>query len=170
METIACIPCSKPVKIGERKPHQGKIHFVVEDECGDKKCEYCPKTFKNTSTLSMHISRKHAAEAGRQIEPYACGQCEERFTSSSARLHHIANHHEISYTKCPHPTCKYEGKNKQSIFTHFVKKHMDRNSMRVEIVVGVESKCLTCEKVMKESAIAYHLATCNRESPFCKMV
>jgi len=69
METIACIPCS--VRIGERKPRQGKIHAAIENVAGEKMCEYCPKTFKNASTLSMHISRKHAAEAGRKIDAYA---------------------------------------------------------------------------------------------------
>ena len=166
METIACIPCS--ARIGERKPRQGKIHTAIENVAGEKMCEYCPKTFKNASTLSMHISRKHTAEAGRQIDAYACNHCDERFTSSSARLHHIKNHHEISYTKCADPNCKYEGKNKQSLFTHFVKKHMNRDFMRCVIGDGTTSKCLTCTKVMKESAMAYHLATCNPESPFCK--
>lgn len=163
-----CAPCSEPIKVGERKPRQGKLHFIIECENGEKLCEYCPKTFKNSSTLSMHISRIHASEAGRQINPYACTHCDERFTSSSARGHHIKNHHEISQIKCPDPICKYEGKNKQSVYTHYVKRHMNRDAMCQVIGSGTDAKCLTCPKVMKTTAIAYHLATCNPESPFYK--
>jgi hypothetical protein len=68
------------VKTGERKKLQGTHHkYIVNNVCnsGNFTCNYCEKTSKNQSTISEHISRLHASEAGRMVMPFECAICKK---------------------------------------------------------------------------------------------
>jgi hypothetical protein len=117
--------------------------------------------------LSEHITRKHAEEAGRKVNPCSCDYCGEKFVAKTHLTHHIKNHHEIVYMRCPHPDCGYKSKQKQSVCSHYAKHHMNWKKMySVCDGDGGMVKCLTCSKEMKENVVAYHLSKCSPTSPF----
>jgi hypothetical protein len=169
METIFCDPCVKPsvesVAIGLRKRIQGKFHNYKMNESCEYLCEYCDYTSKKKSTLSEHITRKHAEEAGRKVNPCSCDYCGEKFVAKTHLTHHIKNHHEIVYVACPHPDCGYKSNQTQSLCSHYAKHHMNWKKMYVELE-GKMVRCLTCFKEMKQNGVAYHLSKCNPRSPF----
>lgn len=169
METIFCDPCVKPsvesVAIGLRKRILGKYHKYKMNESGEYDCEYCDYTSKKKTTLSEHITRKHAEEAGRKVNPCSCDYCGEKFVAKTHLTHHIKNHHEIVYVACPHPDCGYKSKQKQTVCSHYAKHHMNWKKM-YSVCDKNTVKCLTCSKEMKGNGIAYHLSKCSPMSPF----
>jgi hypothetical protein len=57
----------------------------------------------------------------------------------------------------------------QSLFTHYVRKHMNERSLiRYITADGSTAECLHCKKEMKTSSMTYHLAKCVPDSPFSK--
>ena len=125
-------------------------------------CPYCNwkcKSLKPT-TFAMHISRKHAEELGRAVNPYACHKCSKTFTARTHLNHHIANHHNISYQDCPHPECNYVAKNKCSLMAHYATRHMK------VILDRCKDSCITCSRT--DSVTPYHIAKCHPLSPFSK--
>jgi len=161
----SCMPCDTPVKNGERKRFQGKMHSLKKNEDDEYECNYCDYVSKKSTTMSEHITRKHAAEAGRQVNPFACSYCETRFVSKTALSHHVKNHHEISYTKCPIDGCRHMSKTKQSLCAHVVSKHLLVVTVMREIGDDM-CECMSCFKKMKKHGIAYHASKCNPRSPF----
>jgi len=156
---------SEPVLDGMRKKRQGVKHRHTKNEEGDYMCKYCDFTTANASTVSEHITRKHAVEAGRQVNPFECVHCLDRFSSKTAMLHHISNHHVIVMQSCPKDGCTYQGKSQAAICTHYVRKHMDL-AANSRVISSTETMCGCCDKVMKPATMVYHLARCSSESPF----
>ena len=163
---VVCLPSTAyPVLDGMRKKQQGVKHKHVKNSDGDYMCQYCDYTTANQSTVSEHITQKHAAEAGRLVKPFECIHCLERFVSKTAMLHHISNHHIIVLQTCPKVGCEYSGKSQAAVYTHYVRRHMNlgANSRTVSLT---ETMCLCCNKVMKPATLVYHLAKCSVVSPF----
>jgi len=157
------------VKIGDRKKLQGTHHKYIVNESGEYTCNYCEKTSKNQSTISEHISRLHAAEAGRIVKPFECPTCEKRFNSVSIRDQHIQNNHFNIRDSCVAPGCKYTGKSGSALCSHYARKHMDIDSM-ITMIDGEIAECNHCNKQLNKSSIIYHLARCNPASPYCKSI
>jgi hypothetical protein len=141
-------------------------HKYERDADGLIQCPYCDCKKKNLSTISMHVSVNHASEMGRESNPFKCEHpgCNKRFPIKTRLQHHVNNHHVIENLDCPFPGCKYsDAKNKQTLYTHYVRKHMNYETMCNGNV------CNTCNST-KPTGIIYHLATCNANSPFCKSI
>ena len=160
---------STVVKIGGKKQFQGKTHRYTKNESGEFVCEYCEKTSPNQSTISEHISRIHPKESGRQQDPFECPLCLKLFNSSSIREQHIQNKHENQRKLCVASGCSYEGKCNASLRTHYVRKHMNYNSLITYRSDDI-AMCNNCSTCMKPSTAIYHISTCSPLSPFCKEI
>jgi hypothetical protein len=170
MTTIANNKKKSPVvKIGERKKLQGTHHKYIVNELGEYTCNYCEKTSKNQSTISEHISRLHASEAGRIVKPFECPTCQKRFNSVSIRDQHIQNNHFNIRDNCMAPGCNYKGKSGSALCSHYARKHMDSSSLITEVDCEI-SMCNHCSKHLNKSSILYHLAICSPISPYCKSI
>ena len=106
----------------------------------------------------------HTELAGREL-PHVCSYCDMSFKSSSILENHIKNLHEIVYLQCG--LCSCEFKTKGLLYSHHVKKHMDKKELFTKVIDGY--KCMECD-VVKKSGIEYHVALCNPKSLFCKGV
>ena len=160
-----------------RQKKQGVQHCFSKNMGIDGKyiCPYCDEyKTKNCSTMSMHISRKHGIVAGRQVDFFKCASCPKKFNTGSALAHHNKTH-EVCTLPCSN--CDMKFKTDAALCTHYVRAHMDENSMvKVLIKDGVKDgvkdegdrQCLCCNKVKKERSMTYHLAKCSPESPFSK--
>ena len=124
------------------------------------KCPYCEWSSQKGSTFSMHISIKHAAEVGKEIDPYKCEFCEKKFSAQTRLDHHISNHHIIILKNCSFLGCKYQGKNNGSLISHYVRMHLPHLATECKKVGG----CTGCSR--KGSISNYHIGKCNKESPF----
>jgi hypothetical protein len=123
-------------------------------------CPYCDWSSQKGTTFSMHISRKHASEAGKEVNPYKCSYCQLDFSAKTHLNHHIANHHEINLINCCHDGCTYKGKNKTSIISHYVNKHMPNIVKECK----AHNKCVSCDRT--GTITPYHIGKCHKESPF----
>jgi len=171
MATNATNNSNPVVKTGERKKLQGTHHKYIVNLCNSGKyvCNYCEKTSKNQSTISEHISRLHATEAGRMAMPFECAICEKRFNSASIRDQHIQNNHFNIRDSCVSPGCKYTGKSASALCSHYARKHMDTDSL-ITMIDGNIAECNHCNKQLNKSSIIYHLARCHPASPYCKSI
>ena len=142
-----------------RKTFDGNI-MISLPACGE--CPFCDWKCKSMkgSTWAMHMSRKHTTELGRSVDPYKCSQCDKKFCSRSHLNHHVANHHEVILQNCPDPACCYQGKNRASVVTHYMRKHLKEVIDRCEAVDG----CVSCDRTGAVSV--YHMGVCNPCSPF----
>jgi len=119
--------------------------------------------------MSMHISRKHGEEAGRQTNFFSCTSCNNKFNTGTALAHHIKAAHTLASIPCKDPCCKLIFKMEQSLCTHYVRKHMNEQSLiRYTAADGSTAECLHCKKEMKTTSMTYHLAKCVPDSPFSK--
>lgn len=129
------------------------------------KCPLCDWVCKsmNSSTFSMHMSRKHAEQLDRDPLPYACSDCDKRFTARTHLNHHVASTHNIVYFSCPYDGCPYQAKNKQSLCSHYGNKHMND----IKKACMLNDICIECGKEDIISGLAYHIAICNKSSQLC---
>lgn len=157
-------------EIQTRIKGQGVQHSFDKNSVGKYMCPYeCQYCTLNESTMSMHISRKHGEESGRQTNFFSCTSCDNKFNTGTALAHHIKAHHEPASIPCKDPCCKLIFKMEQSLCTHYVRKHMNERSLiRYTANDGSTAECLHCKKEMKTSSITYHLAKCVPDSPFSK--
>lgn len=167
-KTQLIIEEDEPIKneILKEQPKKYISHKYEKDEAGLLKCPYCDCKKKNLSTISMHVSANHASEMGKDVNPHKCEypDCGKTFPIRTRLQHHINNHHKIDNLCCPFPECGYtDSKNKATLYTHYVRKHMNYDTMCRGTV------CNTCGSD-KNTGIIYHLATCHQASPFCKPV
>ena len=147
-----------------RVKKQGVSHTFIQDVEGKYICSYCDfKSLKKT-TVSEHVSRIHPKEAGRQITPFQCKYCGEKFQNKSAQLHHVKNHHEITMVQCPFDGCEYESKNNTTLCAHYSRKHMP--SLTTDTTIADVIECSICKKTMKKATGHYHSAKCWPLSPF----
>ena len=94
-----------------------------------------------------------------------CPNCPESFYVRTQLLHHIANHHSSTKYQCFDPECRWTFRSQTTHKIHYVRKHMKDKQLFVRR--GKEfSECLSCHRILKHSAISYHVALCSRESPF----
>jgi hypothetical protein len=149
---------------------QGVQHSFDKNSVGKYICPYeCQYCTVNESTMSMHISRKHGEEAGRQINFFSCTSCDNKFNTGTSLAHHIKAAHEQASIPCKDPSCKLIFKMEQSLCTHYVRKHMNERSLiRYITADGSTAECLHCKKEMKTTSMTYHLAKCVPDSPFSK--
>jgi len=157
-------------EIQTRIKKQGVQHSFDKNSVGKYMCPYeCQYCTVNESTMSMHISRKHGEEAGRQTNFFSCTSCDNKFNTGTALAHHIKAQHEPASIPCKDPCCKLIFKMEQSLCTHYVRKHMnERYLIRYITADKSTAECLHCKKEMKTSSITYHLAKCVPDSPFSK--
>jgi hypothetical protein len=157
-------------EIQMRIKKQGVQHSFDKNSVGKYMCPYeCQYCTVNESTMSMHISRKHGEEAGRQTNFFSCTSCDNKFNTGTALAHHIKAAHTLASIPCKDPCCKLIFKMEQSLCTHYVRKHMNEQSLiRYTVADGSTAECLHCKKEMKTSSITYHLAKCVPDSPFSK--
>ena len=157
-------------EIQMRIKKQGVQHSFDKNSVGKYICPYeCQYCTVNESTMSMHISRKHGEEAGRQTNFFSCTSCDNKFNTGTALAHHIKAAHTLASIPCKDPCCKLIFKMEQSLFTHYVRKHMNEQSLiRYTVADGSTAECLHCKKEMKTSSMTYHLAKCVPKSPFSK--
>jgi len=163
-----CGDCETLPKKEVRIKKQGVAHTHIKNESGNYMCPYeCAYTSVKLSTMSMHVSRKHGEEAGRQINHFECAECGERFQTGTSRSHHIVARHGTAELKCFAPGCHHKSKLDQSMLTHYVSKHMNMDKMISYLdTSGKMAQCNTCCKQMKTTSIRYHLAKCSIESPY----
>jgi hypothetical protein len=141
---------------------QGIKHKWVENEDGLFECPYgCDYKTKNRSTISEHVSRLHAKNAGRQVLPFQCKYCDQPHQAKTDLNNHIARFHEIVRVHCP--DCNYSAKDKYALYTHYGAKHMP---LCTETTPSGQEQCMVCSKTMSKQASKYHVATCFVESPF----
>uniref|UniRef100_A0A6C0I8N8 C2H2-type domain-containing protein n=1 Tax=viral metagenome TaxID=1070528 RepID=A0A6C0I8N8_9ZZZZ len=160
----------EPLQLCKEKEDEKKkkyiSHTYEKDEHGLLKCPYCDCKKKNLSTISMHVTANHASEMGKEVNPHKCDypDCGKSFPIKTRLFHHIKNHHQVESLCCPFPNCEYmDSKNKATLYTHYVRKHMNYETMCSGTV------CNTCNSD-KNTGIIYHLATCHPASPFCKVI
>nr|CAI5857407.1 unnamed protein product [Callosobruchus analis] len=81
-----------------RKREQSKKRNNSKDDIGDSdgeiKCEYCEKTFKNSSRLKQH-QICHS-----QQRPHACIYCDRRFKLKHQLATHVKRHLKDYVAKC----------------------------------------------------------------------
>lgn len=157
-------------EIQMRIKKQGVQHSFDKNSVGKYICPYeCQYCTVNESTMSMHISRKHGEEAGRQTNFFSCTSCDNKFNTGTALAHHIKAQHEPASIPCKDPSCNLIFKMEQSLCTHYVRKHMNELSLiRYTATDESTAECLHCKKEMKTTSITYHLAKCVPDSPFSK--
>lgn len=148
-----------------RVRRQGIKHNWVKNENGLFMCPYpnCIHPPGKRSTMSEHVTQKHAEEAGRQVLPFQCDHCGKNYQAKTHLNNHIRDQHEIVRVHCPHPKCNYSAKNKYALYTHYSAKHL---SNRTKTTASGEEECIGCQKIMSKQASKYHVATCYVESPF----
>jgi len=143
-----------------KKGFKGAIHLHKVNDDGTRGCPYCDYTTKNGSTLSMHITRIHPLECGRDISPHQCKYCGQGFQASTNLQHHIRNMHEIVLHKCPVAGCSYEkAKNTTTLANHISAKHLKH---------CYENDTCNCCNTYVGSSIKYHVAFCCETSPLFK--
>lgn len=149
---------------------QGVQHSFDKNLVGKYMCPYeCQYCTVNESTMSMHISRKHGEESGRQMNFFECSKCDDSFDTGTALTHHFKAAHTLATIPCKDPSCKLMFKMEQSLCTHYVKKHMNEQVLlRYTASDGSMAECRHCKKEMKTTSLTYHLAKCVPESPFSK--
>ena len=157
-------------EIQTRNKKQGTQHSFDKNSVGKYICPYeCQYCTVNESTMSMHISRKHGEEAGRQMNFFECPKCDDSFDTPTALTHHFKAAHTLASIPCKDPSCKLMFKMEQSLCTHYVRKHMNERSLiRYITADGSTAECLHCKKEMKTTSMTYHLAKCVPDSPFSK--
>lgn len=164
-EVVICEPVSRTYKpvLNEtrvKKGFQGVIHKHETNDEGSRKCPYCDYNCIKGSTLSMHITRTHPFDSQREISPHVCQYCNKGFQASTNLAHHIKNHHEIVYHKCPVDGCSYENaKNTTTLAAHISSKHLKH--------CYANDTCLSCNTYVG-SSIKYHVAFCSSASPLYK--
>ena len=148
-----------------RKKKQGVCHSWVPDEDGVYKCPYlyCSHSSRKRTTMSEHVSRKHAEEAGRQLLPFHCSYsgCDKKYQAKTDLNNHVRDFHEIVRVKCPE--CDYFAKNKYALYPHYSAKHMP---ISTQTTPSGEEQCIYCCKIMTKMAAKSHVAKCYEESPF----
>lgn len=149
----------------ERVKGQGVRHTHLKNSNGNYACKYCDFETKKRSTLSEHIARKHAVEAGRQLNAFECDQCDKTFQASTQLQHHVINHHTDATMMCSFEGCCKKSKNLQTMMSHYTNKHMDK-TLCIVIEPNNVVQCKECKKRMKMSNVTYHLAKCSSLSPF----
>jgi hypothetical protein len=158
------IELCKPVTVTD-KPKIAKSKYS-KDADQNLICPFCSEyKTKRPSTMSEHVRNTHTIESGRGEHQHKCEypECGKDFTNKSLLQHHVKTFHEITYIQCPHPNCSYgDAKNKQTLYTHYVRKHMPYESLCTN-----NSRCNGCGEE-KNAGIYYHLATCHNSSPFYK--
>ena len=134
------------------------------DDENNIKCPFCEYKTKKMNTVSMHVAKSHAVEAGREVNSHICAypDCGKSFPIKTNLQHHIKYHHEPEYLACPFPKCKHSGKGEPALYAHYGRKHMNYSSMCKN-----GNECNKCG--VKTSGIFYHVATCHESSPFCKL-
>lgn len=142
-----------------RKQFDGNIMISLPESGGCPFCDWKCKSGKS-STYAMHMSRKHAVELGRAVDPYKCSQCDKRFCARSHLNHHVFNHHEVILHSCPDIECDYQGKNKASVVTHYMRRHMKDIVQRCEDMNG----CVSCDR--RSEVSVYHMGICHPSTPF----
>ena len=140
-----------------RKKKQGVTHSWVPNEDGLFECKYCSYTTAKRPTMSEHVSRKHAEEAGRQLLPFHCAYsgCDKKYQAKTDLNNHIRDFHEIVRVPCP--DCTYSAKNKYAVLTHYSAKHMP---LCTETTPNGEEQCMFCSSIMSKNASKYHVAIC----------
>ena len=140
-----------------KKGFKGVRHLHKTNDEGFKTCPYCDYNTVNGNTLSMHINNSHPEQSGRLLNPHLCSYCNKGFQASTRLAHHIKNHHEITYHKCPIEGCSYQNaKNITTLAGHIASKHLKH--------CYSHDTCLTCN-VKVGSSIKYHVAFCYPLSP-----
>ena len=150
------------VKIVKRKKSPSQKY--ERDDDNNIKCPFCEYKTQKMNTVSMHVAKSHAVEAGREVNPHICAypDCGKSFPIKTNLQHHIKYHHEPEYLACPFPKCKHSGKGEPALYAHYGRKHMNYSSMCKN-----GNECNKCG--VKTSGIFYHVATCHESSPFCKL-
>ena len=143
-----------------RVKKQGIKHNWKLNVDGVFDCPYCVYKTGKKSTISEHVSRKHAEKAGRQVLPFQCSYCDQPHQAKTDLNNHIRDFHEIVRVHCP--DCDYSSKNKYALYPHYSAKHMPSST---ETTPSGE-QCNYCSKIMSKMAAKSHVATCYVESPF----
>ena len=145
----------------ERRKKQGTTHSWQLNADGVYECPYCEYSSKKRPTISEHVSRIHPEEAGRQVLPFQCKQCDKKYQAKTLLNNHVRDFHENVRVQCP--DCDYSAKNKYAVYPHYSAKHMP---MCTETTPSGEEQCLCCSNIMTKMAAKSHVATCFPTSPF----
>ena len=141
-----------------KKPRKTKVPMPEDGICPFPLCDWRCKSL-NTSTFSMHCSRKHQFEVGTPLLTYMCGLCNRICDSRSALNTHIKGAHETRKWGCLEPNCSHKATSKGGILDHYMRKH--GNIKNDEDCINENRCCIHCGKERTtKGGHMHHLAVC----------
>ncbi len=151
--------------ITENDTRRKKVTGVKVSMPPDGKCPYlkdgkpCPYVCKSLHppTFSSHITKYHAKETGRPVDPFMCSKCNKKFGLRTDLNQHVCRKSTEPKIKidCPYPECRHQGTTKGGLIAHYVVNHMKKELKDCKQA----NKCLKCDgKLPKDPK--NHIGTC----------
>ena len=142
------------------------------DSC---KCFSCGEIFTLNAVI-YHVSgcsplspfnKAAIVPVPQQPDKASCVSCPETFPTHEQLAHHVVTQHPNTELKCIQVDCEKTFKNTAAQKKHFARFHMDKSLLYKKLPDG-SFACISCDVVLKSSAIARHVADCSPLSPFGK--
>ena len=182
---IVCCNCIFLTEL-EYDVHVGRRH-TFKDDSGLLPCHLCQKTFKNTSSLVIHLTMDH-----HNAEPIKCEPCNILFDVNHKLDLHVRRVHKsderIFCEKCPRIERTIYYKNRLSYDWHYAKKHIQKDEegnfachrcpqhfnqrqvLQIHIKVDhhnqESNKCSVCSMMFAlPSRLEYHMKEAHADGP-----
>ncbi|CAG9770179.1 unnamed protein product [Ceutorhynchus assimilis] len=91
-------------------------------------CEHCDKCFSNSNKLRSHCIKDHAMKL-KEIKPFSCDRCPQRFSTSSNLWQHLKYHEGVKSHMCSY--CGQGFITKNDLINH-EKKHLNMREYNCE--------------------------------------
>jgi uncharacterized C2H2 Zn-finger protein len=151
------------LKNKKRIKERGPVKYIKNED--DKfMCPDCSYTAKNSSTMSMHYSKKHTENN----KNHKCKECDIAFVHSTGLRQHVARAHSPAQILCQDPNCKEVFKMQIDSQKHYVRLHMNDVHTHTKLEQKDKYVCVTCSIVYNSHNIQAHVSRCHPCSPFIK--